>query len=222
MHWFEKFKYFAAGMFFCGGLLAGVLLFTFIQAGAIYDYQDSLDGAMLPEVDAIVCLAGGKGRIAAAGDFWYRYFDAEENKNIEKTPILYISGMGPQSNWSTFQTQVRPGVLKAMKPQDVVLETESENTEANAAFLVKNARLRGWKRIVLITSPYHMRRAKFIFGRVLAKSGATMQVDTLSIFQEPFNADEWRGSVHGIQVTMFEYLKWLYYTSVWQPTKVAM
>lgn len=217
----ERLKYFITGALFMAGLIAGILLFTLFKAGALYDYQDTLDGATLPDVDAIVCLAGGKGRITAAGDLWYRYFESEEAGKLERTPILYISGMGPSSNWNTFQTQVRPGVLKAMRPQDVVLETESENTEANAAYVVKNARLRGWKKIVLVTSPYHMRRARYIFAKVFTQSGVRIEVESLTITQDPFSAEEWRESLHGVQVTAIEYLKWLYYTTFWTPTKVA-
>jgi len=207
-------------LFFVLGLVSGVLLFTFFKAGTIYEYADTLDGAFLPPADAIVVLAGGRGRIAAAGDFWFRYFEREEAGEIEAAPFLYISGMGPNSNWATFAHSVRPGVLKAMKPSNVVLETESRNTEENALWIVKNARLRGWKRIVLMTSPYHMRRSRFIFGKVLEQSDAKLEVDSLTIYQETFSLEEWRESLNGIRVTMYEYLKWLYYTTFWKPDEV--
>ncbi|MBS1961298.1 MAG: YdcF family protein [Bdellovibrionales bacterium] len=203
--------------FFALGMLTGVLLFTFFKAGTIYDYTDTLDGAYLPPSDAIVVLAGGRGRIAAAGDFWFRYFEREEAGQIEAAPFLYISGMGPNSNWASFAHSIRPGILKAMKPSNVVLETESRNTEENALWVVKNARLRGWKRIILMTSPYHMRRSRYIFGKVLDEAGLKLEVDSLTIYQEAFSSEEWRDSLNGIRVTMYEYLKWLYYTTFWRP-----
>ena len=49
--------------FFFLGLLSGVLLFTFIKAGTIYEYTDTLDGAKLPPSDAIVVLAMHDERI---------------------------------------------------------------------------------------------------------------------------------------------------------------
>ena len=52
------------------GMALGSLLLAYLSAGEIYEYQDSVDGVHLPPVDAIVCLAGGRGRIAAAGDIW--------------------------------------------------------------------------------------------------------------------------------------------------------
>jgi uncharacterized SAM-binding protein YcdF (DUF218 family) len=215
-----RFQIFASFSFFLLGLLSGVLLFAFVKAGALYDYQDTLDGAFLPPADAVVVLAGGRGRISAAGDFWFRYYEREEAGEIEAAPMLYISGMGPNSNWATFEKSLRPGVLKAMKPSNVVLETESRNTEENALWVVKNARLRGWKRLVLMTSPYHMRRSRFIFAKVLERTDLKLEVDTLTIYQEAFSSEEWRESANGIRVTMIEYLKWLYYTTFWKPGDV--
>ncbi len=215
-----RFQILTSVFFFFLGLMSGILLFTFFKAGTIYEYADTLDGAYLPPADAIVVLAGGRGRIAAAGDFWFRYFEREEAGEIEAAPFLYISGMGPNSNWATFEHSIRPGILKAMKPSNVVLETESRNTEENALWVVKNARLRGWKRIVLMTSPYHMRRSRFIFAKVLSQTELKLEVDSLTIYQEAFSSEEWRDSMNGIRVTMYEYLKWLYYTTFWKPDEV--
>src|SRR4051794_27871720 len=99
-------------LFFLGvfglGLVLGALGLGFILAGDICDYQDAVDGVHLPKVDAVVCLAGGRGRIAAAGDIWYRYWELSHslvkgvgpNPVPAHTPLRYISGMGPNSNWN--------------------------------------------------------------------------------------------------------------------------
>lgn len=199
------------------GLVIGFLCFTGLKAGSLYDYRDSFDGARLPEVDAIVVLAGARGRIAAGGDLWYRYFEMEEVDEGQHAPILYISGMGPSSSWSTFQNQVRVGVSKAFRPSDVVLETESTNTETNAQVFIRNARLRGWKRVILMTSSYHMKRSRLIFSRYIQKERAPIEFETLSLIQDPFSREEWYQSIHGIHVTILEYLKWVYYSAFWDP-----
>jgi uncharacterized SAM-binding protein YcdF (DUF218 family) len=52
----------------------------------------------------------------------------------------------------------------------VKLTHKAENTQEEA---VEDARLiqsRGWKRVMVVTSNYHARRARFIFGRVLPSS----------------------------------------------------
>src|SRR3954468_24192617 len=57
------------------GMALGILSLAFVLAGDIYEYQDTVDGVHLPPVDAVICLAGGRGRIQAAGDIWYRYWE---------------------------------------------------------------------------------------------------------------------------------------------------
>lgn len=195
----------------------GSLALPLILAGDIYEYQDTVDGVHLPNVDAIVCLAGGRGRIAAAGDLWYRYRETGQQENPPRNPpLLYISGMGPQSTWPIFLRQLRAGVRPVIKPEQVYLETESTNTEANALWLARFAEKRGWKRILLMTSPYHMKRALFIFDRTLKDHGLNIQIHTLSALQEPFGEGEWRGSLHGVHVTVGEYIKWVYYKYFWR------
>lgn len=216
MKFLKKYQFGVGITFFTFGVLVGALLIVCLQAGKLYDYKDTVDGAKVPEVDAIVCLAGGRGRIAAASDFWFRYYELEEQRKIEKTPLLYISGMGSSSNWNTFSKLVRAGVLASMRPSDVTLETESLNTEENAIWVAKNAQLRGWKKIVLMTSPYHMKRATHIFQKVLKKYNLPLPIETLSVYTEPFDPEDWYESFLGIRVTLWEYLKLIYYTTIWR------
>src|SRR5690349_5038448 len=51
------------------------LVGAYYRAGEIYEYQDTMSLSQLGEVDAIVCLAGGRGRITAAGDLWQQYWE---------------------------------------------------------------------------------------------------------------------------------------------------
>lgn len=199
------------------GILIGSLVLSLILAGEIYEYQDSVDGVHLPPVDAIVCLAGGRGRISAAGDLWYRYWEIGQKQNPPVAPpILYMSGMGPQSNWNVLLRQLRAGVRQVIRPENVILETESQNTETNALWLARVAEKKGWSRILLVTSAYHMRRAALIFDRILRSTGKPIEIQTLSAFQEPFEPGEWRQSLHGIHVTVIEYIKWVYYKFFWK------
>lgn len=193
-----------------------LLSLPLIQAGQIYEYQDSIDGVHLPPVDAIVCLAGGRGRIAAAGDLWYRYWELSQSAPEHKVPVLYISGMGPQANWSVVLHQLRAGVRGVIQPENVVIENESFNTEANARWFARSVARLKLRQIILMTSPYHMKRAQMIFENLLRASGDSVKIDTLSVFQEPFEPGEWLTSLHGVHVTLVEYLKWVYYLYFWK------
>lgn len=214
------------------GLSLGAACILLFSAGEIYDYQDTVDGVHLPQVDAIVCLAGGRGRISFAGDLWYRYWEQSKaqlpkvvpvpkvvkDSHSSEVPTLFLSGLGFHANFQTFSKQIRRGVLEVLKPEKVILETESMNTQENAEYLARFAKDRGWKHILLVTSSYHMRRSRFIFENVLrAAKLENVKVETLSVIQEPYEAGEWRGQLQGIRVTVLEYLKWLYYRgyAVW-------
>lgn len=197
------------------GCVAFVALILFF-AGEIYDYQDSFDGADLPDVDAIVCLAGGRGRLALAGDLWYRYWEkahSEESASLKRqVPVLYFSGTGKKMQWTDLSKQIRRGVVEAIHPQeDIIIEDESSNTEGNAFWFVRHARDRNWKKILLVTSSYHMKRARLIFELTLKHQGLPIRVDTVSVFQEPFEPGDWVLSLHGARVTLNEYLKFLWY-----------
>ena len=208
------------------GIAVGTVALAYFLAGEIYDYQDTVDGVHLPRVDAIVCLAGGRGRIAAAGDIWYRYWElaqhpipgAPAQPVPSKPPILYLSGVGPNSKWNILGKSLRRGVWGVVQPENVILENKSEDTQSNAEWVARYARERGWERILLITSSYHMKRAKFIFERVLARGQlkAPVGIETYSVYQEPFEPGEWRTAFHGVRVTVWEFLKWVYYKSVWK------
>jgi len=76
-----------------------------------------------------------------------------------------------------------------------------------------------------------MRRARLIFDRLLeqdhqlramlrggeAPQLQRIRVETLSVYQEPFEPGEWITELHGIRVTLLEFVKWLYYAHVWKP-----
>jgi hypothetical protein len=207
-----------------------LLVLGFSSAGGIYDYNDTVDGVRLPPVDAIVVLAGGRGRIAVAGDLWNRYREQAE-KTGALAPVFYLSGVGPQTNFKTLERQLRPGVVAVLKPEQVVLEKESTNTEENALWLAGYARERAWRRVLLVTSSYHMKRARLIFSRVLeldaqfrnafraseSPRAHSVELETLSVYQDPFEPGEWIRSLHGARVTLEEHLKWVYYTRFWNP-----
>jgi uncharacterized SAM-binding protein YcdF (DUF218 family) len=60
-------------------------------------------------------------------------------------------------------------------PSIVKLSHRAENTREEAVEAVRLIRAKGWKRIIVVTSNYHARRTRFIYGRVLP-SGVSFRV----------------------------------------------
>lgn len=198
------------------GFVVGVVALALMNAQVLYDDLDTCDGTALPDVDAVVVLAGGRGRIAAAGDIWYRYWeDARSSDKGRRVPVFYVSGMGPKSRWSTLESQVRRGVAPLLQQETVVLETESSDTVENALWLVRHARKHAWRSVLLMTSSYHMARSRYIFERVMEQEHYPIAIETLSVFQDPFSRQEWTSDFNGIRITLTEYFKLLYFKTFW-------
>lgn len=220
------------------GMSIGAFLAIYFSAGVIYDYQDSVRSTELPPVDAIVVLAGAKGRIQDGGEVWHRYWKRRKSS----PPAFYIAGMGPQADWSVLQQQVDPEVMKVLDREWVVMETQSADTMENAQWAARHAREKGWRRILLVTSSYHMKRASYIFERVLngplgrpASAGSVqpiaagdmvpgsvdpargrrIHIETLTLAHEPFLPDRWQQNAYGVRVTVIEFVKWIYYRMYW-------
>lgn len=196
-------------------VLSAILgLVVLISADRIYRVRDSLPSELeseSQEVDVIVCLAGAKGRIRAASDLWLEF----HRRGIGEDPVLFVSGMGAKSTWSVFAAQAGAEALGVLKPEKVVLETVSANTEENARYFVEQARKKNWRRVVLVTSAYHMHRAKLIFENVLHAEGVPFQLYTRSVQQEPYRSGQWRWDLEAIRVTLAEYIKTLYIESIY-------
>ena len=46
--------------------------------------------------------------------------------------------------------------------------------------------------------------------------GVLREIGTGYAGKEPFEPVEWRTAFHGVRVTVWEFLKWVYYKSVWK------
>ncbi len=192
------------------GILIGGFVVSMLAANSIYDYEDTGKPGILIPVDVIVVLSGGRGRIRVASEIWNRYYEKHLRKKI-KLPILYVSGMGPKSDWGVFKRLVPKQVLKNLKQKNVVLENKSISTRENVIFLKRAAKIHHWHSFHLVTSSYHMRRARYIFEEVVGKE---LIYETTSVKIKPFQSRRWRGSLSGIQVTLSEFYKLVLYRSI--------
>jgi uncharacterized SAM-binding protein YcdF (DUF218 family)/glycosyltransferase involved in cell wall biosynthesis len=110
-------------------------------------------------VDAIVVFAGGVGESGQAG--------GGVQERISQAVNLYDAGMAPRLVissgfvFTTREAEVMKGVAvsKGVPDDAIVLEQRATNTYENVIFTRDILERNGWKRIALVSSPYHMRRA---------------------------------------------------------------
>lgn len=120
--------------------------------------------AEIPKADAIVLLGGGLGGIGqgnlypecyAAAD---RVLMAARLYHAGKAPVIIPTGTGA--------AYAEKPVLETMQvPSSAILcETEARDTAENAAYTVNLLREKGYKKVLLVTSAWHMPRSMMLFG----------------------------------------------------------
>lgn len=123
----------------------------------------------LPEADVILLLGGGvhsKKSEDVLGNLnrWSdRLLFAAGLYHAGKAPVILISGGGPEGRAT--EAAMTGEILRVMQVPEsaMLLEQTSRNTYDNAVFSEPMLTERGWDRILLVTSAFHMRRAVALF-----------------------------------------------------------
>ena len=120
----------------------------------------------LEPADAIVVFAGGVGESGKAGG------GAEER--LQRAADLYKAGEAAHLVLSSGYVYSFPEaeVMRALAvdlgvpPGAIVLEKRATNTYQNVTFVDEILREHDWRSVLLVSSPYHMRRALLVWHRV--------------------------------------------------------
>lgn len=124
----------------------------------------------LPEADVILLLGGGvhsRKSAAVLGNLnrWSdRLLFAAALYHASKAPVILISGGGPEGE--STEAAMTEEILRVMQvpASAMMLEQVSRNTHDNAVFSAPLLAERGWSRVLLVTSAFHMRRATALFA----------------------------------------------------------
>ena len=149
---------------FLAGVLVGILLSVgtgltaFLLLGSWLAVEDPLE-----KVDAIVAISGDTGaRADTAITLWKAGW----------APIIVFSGaaIDPESV-SSAEIMRREALRQGVPENAVLVEGASTTTEENAAEVAKLMTGRKLRSAILVTSPYHQRRAAFEFHRAFDPRG---------------------------------------------------
>lgn len=123
-------------------------------------------------------------------------------------PVV-VDGILPPTHEVIRRVLVRRGV-----PEDriiVLQEGETSHTHSDAVLLAAFLRDRPDARVIVVTSHYHTRRARWTFSRVL--DDRAKQVCFVSAPTDRFTADNWWQCQEGLIAVGSEYLKLAYYAA---------
>jgi uncharacterized SAM-binding protein YcdF (DUF218 family) len=105
-----------------------------------------------------------------------RAFHAADLYREKVAPVVVASGRMLRRNVSVADVMERDLESFGVPAASIVkLTHNAENTREEAVEAARLIRTRGWKRVLVVTSNYHARRARFIFERVLP-SNVTLRV----------------------------------------------
>lgn len=124
------------------------------------------------EGDVIVLLCGGSGElpidISASAALYpatmQRTYAVAKLQKRTKLPVI-VSGGAPFSDTPESVAAARYLVELGIPKDRILTEEASQDTFENAAFTLKICREKGYKKIILVTSAYHMPRSVYLFRK---------------------------------------------------------
>lgn len=149
-----------------GVVALAVLSLVLFQTNLIWRAAAPLQLSATPApADAIVVFAGGVGESGRAGG------GAQER--LKRAVDLFTSGYAPRMIFSSgYVYSFREAeVMRALAIDQgipasaIVLEQKAANTYENVRFVDDILRQHHWSRVLLVSSPYHMRRAMLVWRR---------------------------------------------------------
>lgn len=151
---------------FSAALALAALVLAVRFTPAVWWLSEPLRLVQLPVAsDAIVVLAGGPGESGEAAQ--------GHEERIDQAIRLYRRGYAGKILLSSIakRTYRESDIMRAIalaqgvRDGDVILSAEAPGTYRMVSQVHEDIRSRGWRRILLISSPYHMRRAVSTFQR---------------------------------------------------------
>lgn len=197
---------------------AGIFIIAVFYTPLMWFLGQPLKISDMPqEADAIVVFAGGVGESGKAEQGY--------EERVEHAVELYSKGFAKDIIFSSGYAFVykEPLIMKALAvslgvAQDaIILEDKAKNTYENVKLTNEILKENGWKKILLISSPYHMRRVSLVFGKIAKDISVVYSpVPESSFYAHPekdsYGNKIWRRiRLHQLKGIMHEYLGILYY-----------
>lgn len=148
------------------GVVTGAILMLVAGVGALVMVGHVLAVEdPLAKSDVIVAVSGDSGpRTATAVQLWKQ----------GAAPLLLFSGasLDPDSV-SSAELMKRDAMKQGVPESAILVEPQSATTEENAKRTAELMSEKGLHTAILVTSPYHQRRAALLFSRAFAPVGLT-------------------------------------------------
>lgn len=148
----------------------------------------------LQHADVIIILSGDSERVPYGVDLY-------ESNYSDK---IIIAG-----GWESLKEEA---IELGVPSKDVILEDKSTTTYENAIFSRKIMLQNNFTSAIVVSSPYHMRRASWLFDRAFENDNITLLYSPVN--ESWFKPEKWWTNQRERQIVIDEYAKFIYYTFI--------
>jgi uncharacterized SAM-binding protein YcdF (DUF218 family) len=149
------------------------------------------------KADAIVVLGGDS--------FGTRILKAAELAKAGLAPTVWVSGplnlMGHDSDGDILYAENHGYPADLFHP--VFLDADADSTKGEALLIGKELRAKGMHHVIVVTSDYHTRRARYLWHKL----NPWLQVEVVSAPDPYFTPQTWRKTRQGQKIFLIEWLK---------------
>jgi uncharacterized SAM-binding protein YcdF (DUF218 family) len=177
-----------------GGAIISVGVIMGLLLGIGYFLAPQSD---LAKADAIVAISGGETE-ARAGEAIRLYQEGYGQK------LIFSGAAQDRGGPSNAQEMLEQALDRGVEADNILIEELAENTSQNAAEVAKLVRQEHYQSIILVTSPYHQRRAYIAFSRAL---GPGFTIINHSAPDQSWRRSHWWASPYAYGVTLAELQK---------------
>jgi len=157
--------------------------------------------------DAIVVFGGGVGETGSPGKSTIERARCAVKLYKEGYAKNLIFSSGYMYLYNDAENMKFFAISMGVPVSDIILEQEANSTYENVKFTKKILERYKWDSIILVSSPYNMRRASLVFN----KSGKGIKVFYVPVERTQFYDRTFGIKVEQIKAIMHEYLGIVYY-----------
>ena len=153
----------------------------------------------LAKADAIVIISGGetKERVATGVELFLN----------DWAELIVLSGAARDEGISNAVMMRDIAISLGVDSRDIILEERAQTTHENAKFVAEIIKSYKMESIILVTSPYHQRRAYLDFRKFL---GSDFRIINRSATDSAWRKNGWWGSAWARHLTSTELQKIIY------------
>lgn len=173
--------------------------FWLTQVGGFLVYQDKIEPA-----DAILVLGGGKPeRVLQGVELYQRKYGDKMIFTGECDTAIY----GPSHHWALQAEKLAES--KEVPKRKIITILNSRSTHDDATLSKTVCDKHNFKSLIVISEPYHTKRAFYTFKKVYKNSGVKIMIYPAQ--HSWYKKNIWWQSEEGLMATNGEYVKFIYY-----------